>query len=171
MVHTQIKRVVFGTFFSLNLLVGALQASYLPNTDSVRQIVPYAAAAMVVKLVEGRYSQGKFSLPGGFYDQLVSVGVGEERAKVTFQNKHGKHVEKEICVDNIVKRQIGFQVGNIPVNLLTIPQDCAQWKQVLNTDVLVPGANLKNVFSIYAAWQAWGVIQPKLPAVPGFSKK
>lgn len=87
--------------------------------------------------------------------------------------------QENVTVIDTTVRRLGVQVGNVPVHVVSIPE-CEQlnnhpWLrrfiQVMNTDVIVPGANIKNAFEIAAVLKVATMARPYLPAVPGFSKK
>lgn len=179
MVCKHSKSFVFSAFFSLNLLVSGLYAGN-NLSDGVRAVAPYALAAVVAKVVENRASGKDFVFPVGLINKVVPTKMRRESLQVLVTNAQGQTTEETKSVDVVdaSARHVGIQVGAVPVRV-SIPE-CKQLEkrpwlrrfiQCLNTDVVVPGANLKNVLEIAAVLKVWNVARPHLPAVPGFSKK
>lgn len=78
MVHTQIKRVVFGAFFSLNLLVSGLKASDKNSTDVAKVV----GAAIVAKVIENRLFGNGSACPVGLISERVPVKTHLEKRDV-----------------------------------------------------------------------------------------
>lgn len=180
MVYTHSKLFIFSAFFSLNLLVSGLYAgnNFL---DGVRAGAPYAAAAVVAKIVENRILGEGSVCPVRVINEIVPTEFARETVNCVVKNAEGEQVEiqREVVVAEAAVRRIGVQVGVIPVHLLTIHEHRMlknlPWLQAvvraLNADVVVPGVNLKNAFEIYLALKALNSVQSHLPAFPKVLKK
>jgi hypothetical protein len=154
----------------------------------IHEVVPVSTHSEERKVLMSTIPAG-FPQPNDFtkdqeqdYQDAVTKWADKNGLKVSLSDTGEiNHIlkQEEVAVVDATVRRLGVQVGSIPVHVVSIPE-CKQFKkhpwvrrfmQAINTDVIVPGANIKNAFEIAAVLKVATMARPYLPAVPGFSKK
>jgi hypothetical protein len=151
MVHTQSKKVILGSIFSLSLITVFVQASELQRAHPVAFFAGASAAARTSEVLYAKLMK-KEALPGnpviGYQNEALPVSA--KSVDVTVQVSEGVSATVQYNVVDAIENRKGLRAGYFTVGVAYPSTDCVK-DRILGLRPYVHGVTVGNVLKTTAA--------------------